>query len=148
MAFAERIKALKNEKGWTNQQLAEKANLPVDTVSKLCSGATQNPNMDTLARLASAFGCTPNDLFGFTSAPAAAPVSPQVDQSKAENADTRFQSNLKAMLDSLVLSHARELEEAKTDKKRWFMLCLLLLVFLLFLLTWDVTHPAMGYIQY
>ena len=60
--LGERIKALKTAKGWTTQQLADAAGLPPDTINKIISGATKNPNFDTLRRLASALDTTVDKL--------------------------------------------------------------------------------------
>lgn len=62
--YREVIKAKKDERGWSNQQLAEAANLPPDTVNKILSGVTRNPNTDTLMRLAQALDCSLGDLVG------------------------------------------------------------------------------------
>ena len=42
------LKELKKETGMTNAQIAELSGIPVSTVNKIFSGATQNPRYSTL----------------------------------------------------------------------------------------------------
>ena len=52
--------------GMDKKTLAEKSNLPYDTVKRIASYKTQNPTIDTLDRLAEALGCTLGDLLANT----------------------------------------------------------------------------------
>ena len=52
--LAKRIKEIKEQNGLTNQELAERANLPVSNVSKLLAGITRYPTIDTVAKIATA----------------------------------------------------------------------------------------------
>ena len=62
MTLAETVKHYQDLKNLTTQEFASQANLPVDTINKIRSGATQNPSMDTLKRMASALGCSIDQL--------------------------------------------------------------------------------------
>ena len=64
--WLDNLKELKKEKGMTTKQLAEKANLPEKTVSRILSGKTANPYIDTLDRLATALGCKIGDILAGT----------------------------------------------------------------------------------
>ena len=46
--WLENLKELKKSKGMSSKQIAEKANLPERTVSRIFSGDTPNPYIDTL----------------------------------------------------------------------------------------------------
>ena len=50
------------KKGGNKHTLAEKANLPYDTVKRVLSGKTPNPTLDTLDRLATALDCSLGDI--------------------------------------------------------------------------------------
>ena len=52
--LAKRIKELKEQNQMTNQELADRSGLPLSNVSKLLSGVTQYPTIDTVAKLATA----------------------------------------------------------------------------------------------
>lgn len=56
--IAEKMAELK----WTRHDLAEKSNLPYDTVKRIVSGKTLNPTIDTLDRIANAMGCSVLDI--------------------------------------------------------------------------------------
>ena len=66
--WLDNLKELKREKNMSVKQLAERANLPEKTVSRILSGHTSNPYIDTLDRLATALGCTIGDILAGTRA--------------------------------------------------------------------------------
>ena len=49
--WLDNLKELKKEKGMSVKQIAEKTNLPERTVSRIFSGDTDNPYVDTLHRI-------------------------------------------------------------------------------------------------
>lgn len=51
-----------NASGLTKQQIAERGNLPYETVKRVVSGKTDNPYLETLDRFAIALGCTLSDI--------------------------------------------------------------------------------------
>lgn len=66
--WLDNLKELKKEKGMTTKQLAERSNLPEKTVTRILSGNTANPYIDTLDRLATALGCSIGDILAGTKA--------------------------------------------------------------------------------
>ena len=66
--WLDNLKELKREKNMTTKQLAEKSGLPEQTVSRILSGHTPNPYIDTLDRFATALGCTIADILVGTKA--------------------------------------------------------------------------------
>lgn len=56
--WLDNLKELKKEKNLSTKQLAERSNLPEKTITRILSGATANPYIDTLDRLATALGCS------------------------------------------------------------------------------------------
>lgn len=60
--FGALVRQLRDERGWTQEQLAREAGITVTSVSNLERGATQLPNAETVERLAAAFGLEPGDL--------------------------------------------------------------------------------------
>ena len=66
--WLENLKRIKQEKNWSTPQLAERANLPEKTVSRILKGNTANPYLDTLDRLAHALDCTIGDILADTGA--------------------------------------------------------------------------------
>ena len=54
--WLDNLKELKKEKGMSVKQIAEKTNLPERTVSRIFSGDTDNPYVDTLHRIVTVLG--------------------------------------------------------------------------------------------
>ena len=54
--WLDNLKELKRNKGMTSKQIAEVTNLPERTVSRIFSGDTDNPYVDTLHRIVSVLG--------------------------------------------------------------------------------------------
>lgn len=136
MTIGEMLKTLQEQSGMTTAELAEKANLPVDTINKIRSGTTRNPNADTISRLAGALGVPAGVLLGEPlPAPSGEPDSAMLGL---------YQAGL------LRQKEAYELTISHLDRngRRWFYVSLALIALFVFVLSWDITHPFMGYIRY
>src|SRR5947209_6132768 len=48
------VKDLRDKKGWTQEELAEKSGLSIRAIQRIEAGETKRPNSDTLQRLATA----------------------------------------------------------------------------------------------
>ena len=59
--FGQRLAALRNERGWTQPQLAEQLGVSVKTITYY-ERAAQNPTAKTLDRIAEVFGIDPSEL--------------------------------------------------------------------------------------
>ena len=105
--FQMKLLFYKKKRGYTNEDIARLADLPVTTVSRIMSGGTKQPTISTLEKLAKAFNCKPDELLGTDEAepyffdPETAEIAEQVKNN----------SDLKLLLDS-----AKDLspEELKT----------------------------------
>src|SRR5437667_10829310 len=56
------IRRLRGKRGWTQERLARQAGITITCLSNLERGATKDPNIETIAGLADAFGVTPSEL--------------------------------------------------------------------------------------
>ncbi len=63
MDVIERIKTLRDERGWSTNQLALEAELTQSTVSTLLTKENSLPSLDTLTHLCDAFGMTLAQFF-------------------------------------------------------------------------------------
>lgn len=61
--WLDNLKELKKKTGMSSKQIAEKTNLPERTVSRIFSGDTDNPYVDTLRRIVAVLGGSLDDLF-------------------------------------------------------------------------------------
>ena len=145
MPISEKVKALQEQKGWTTAELAEEANLPIDTINKIRSGTTRNPSPDTLQRLASAFDVTLDELVNGTAAG---------ETLKAVSGAKVYEIALRAQAET----YEARLAALDKDRTRWRQVALIMLgvcitvlfaivVFLGFIY-WDLSHPASGNIIY
>ena len=64
--WLDRLKEIKKEKGMSSKQIAEATNLPERTVSRIFSGDTDNPYVDTLHRIVSVLGGSLDDILADT----------------------------------------------------------------------------------
>lgn len=63
MDIVERIKELRDARGWSTNQLAMEAELTQSTISTLLTKANALPSLDTLTRLCNAFGISLAQFF-------------------------------------------------------------------------------------
>ena len=64
--WLENLKEFKRMSGMSSKQIAEKANLPERTVSRIFAGETDHPRIDTLGLIVDAIGGTMQDIFADT----------------------------------------------------------------------------------
>lgn len=61
--WLDNLKELKAKAGMSSKQIAEKTNLPERTVSRIFSGETDNPYVDTLRRIVAVLDGSLDDIF-------------------------------------------------------------------------------------
>ena len=62
MRLCERIKALREQHGWTQEKLGDVSKVRIATLSGMESGRNTDPRWSHLVRIARAFGMTVEDL--------------------------------------------------------------------------------------
>ena len=60
--WSDKLKELKKQAGMSIKQIADKTNLPERTVSRIFSGDTDNPYVDTLHRIVTVLGGSLDDI--------------------------------------------------------------------------------------
>lgn len=63
-SFAQKLKDLKNRRGYTANELSEKSGVPLGTLNKLLSGVIEEPKLSTARALAAALGTTLAAILG------------------------------------------------------------------------------------
>ena len=63
MTFIDNINAIRKEKGITTKMMANRADLPIETVQRILDGTTENPRLDTMKRIADALEVELWELF-------------------------------------------------------------------------------------
>ena len=61
--FVENINAIRKEKGITTRMMAERADIPLETIQRILDGTTENPRLDTMKRIADALEVELWELF-------------------------------------------------------------------------------------
>ena len=64
--LAKTLKELRKKAGWSQQKLAEKAGLSYNTITKIEQGAATMPTIQTVVKIADAFGVSVDELLGRT----------------------------------------------------------------------------------
>ena len=62
--LSQRIKRLRDKKGWNQTELADRAAVQQSLLSKIEKGSRPNPTIDIVRKLAQALGCTTDYLIG------------------------------------------------------------------------------------
>lgn len=128
MTFSERAKPLKDKGKITLKQIADACNISESMVSRYLNGVVVPP--EDIAR---------NILEVLQLAADAEPQAAPLPD---------LASFYMSALESQRAAYESSLSDARTDKRRWFIVAIILIVFIMFLLGWDITHPDMGYIRY
>ncbi len=180
----EKLRQLKKESHMTNQQIAEKSNIPESTVARVFSGKTPNPTVTTVISMARAMGSSAADLLNEEacemakgSAAILAESAATTDNSEAaESAETLSVSDEKSAIastpchsasparntqpseditpqeeklyESLLNVYQEEMRKKDVWLKRLFWCLTGVMLFILFLLVFDILHPDWGYVKY
>jgi len=62
--IARKVKELRKKSGWSQQKLAEKAGVSYNTITKIEQGAATMPTIQTVIKIADAFGISLDELVG------------------------------------------------------------------------------------
>ena len=79
--WLDNLKELKKQAGMSVKQIAEKTNLPERTVTRIFSGDTDNPYVDTLHRIVTTLGGSLDDILADTKAVVATESLVEVQES-------------------------------------------------------------------
>lgn len=152
MPIAENLRYWQDLQKLTTAELAEKANVPEATITKIRTRVTKNPNADTLQRLAKALGCSINDLTDFPSVEdnEIRDLLPKKLPSDSEELVALLCSTLRNQR----LANDRSVAELRKDRNSWRKFALTLLgvvvpaiivtMALLLFMYWDLSHPGQG----
>ena len=118
--WLDNLKNLKKEKGMTTKQIAEKTKLPEKTISRIFSGDTDNPYVDTLHRIVTALGGSLDDILADTKVIVAtetlAEVKESADAVEAER-DLALAENISLKNEISALVHEIEMLQKEIQHK-------------------------------
>ncbi len=165
----EKLRELKKKSHMTNQQIAEKSNIPESTVARIFSGKTPNPTMATVISMARAMGGSAADLLNegednsaeknaigenaeiLSASDDKASVTPE----PAGNASPARIALLsddaavhKKMYEDMISLYREELRKKDIWIFRLFWCIAGIILFILFVLVFDILHPTFGFVKY
>ena len=121
-----KLKALKDKKKITNQQLSDLSGVPLGTINRIMAGQTENPNFQTVCDLVKSMEGSLDELAGLT--------PPAQEESQILSRDV-----------------IRVYEETIRNKDKWmyriFICCCVLMLFVMGVMVYDLTNPMVGFFQ-
>lgn len=163
--MTDKLRQLKKESHMTNQQIAEKSNVPESTVARIISGKTPNPTITTVASMARAMGGSAADFFDEEEASFApekgentdAPTVEKTEKSRAANesitcareehpSEEKYYS--RQCHEDIIALYQSAIRKKDAWIKRLFWCFVAIMLFISFVLVFDILHPSLGYITY
>lgn len=117
------LKALKEKKKLTNQEISELSGIPVSTVARILSGQTDNPSFQTVCDLVIAMGGSLDEL-------------------------TEIDISVKTETSANALLYEKTIEDKNKWILRMFIWCSVMTGILFFLVIFDIMNPHWGYVRY
>ncbi len=152
MPIASNLKYWQSLRNMTTAELAAESGVPDATITKIRTGQTKNPNMDTLQRLSKTLQCSINDLTDV----------PSVDEQELRDLLPKAMPGVSEEMIAAFLTALRNqriegnrtVTELRKDRNSWrkfSMVCVGLLVplvvitlVLVLFMYWDLSHPGQG----
>ncbi len=136
------LRELKEKSGMSVQQIARESGVPASTISRILSGQTDSPGIQTIVDLVRAMGGSLDEVLGLK-------VETSIEIPEA----VETPKEIEKVVDYTALIQLYEKSLASKDKliKASLIACGVLMTVLIFVVLyfcWDVTNPTMGLIQY
>ncbi|WNO11423.1 helix-turn-helix transcriptional regulator [Teredinibacter sp. KSP-S5-2] len=116
MSFGENLKRLRREKGWTQAELAEKADLKSSHIPKL-EGKSGDPKLSTIYKLMEALGCSADSLITDSSKMSGSQVIKAMIE-RIEELPEQNKNILLHVIDQYCI--AAGIEKTFSAEKKWF----------------------------
>ena len=180
--MVEKLRQLKEKSHMTNQQIAEKSNIPESTVARIFSGKTPNPTIATAVSMAKAMGGSAADFFNEEDGAIQTADSSEFPKADEETAPDRISRSgvgfsFENRSSNVLSDDVKNVSANDTDqiedgasydkyyediiafyknsikkKDEWIaklFWCLAgMILFLLFVLIFDILHPNLGFVVY
>lgn len=162
----EKLRQLKKKSQMTNQQIAEKSNIPESTVARIFSGKTPNPTVATVVAMARAMGGSPADLMndediieagadaekqddGGDCCPVCDKCSAASEPNSAkESLPPEYSAAHERFYEDIISLYKVEMKKKDVWLARLFWCLAIIVLFILIVLIFDITHPNFGYVKY
>ena len=141
MQYVNRLRAIREEKGITCNEISQISGIPLATVNRIFSGATPNPTIETLAPISLALGVSIDEIAGIE-APAPAPATTPITAAFASYADLLKEK------DDRIKELKEEKERERKEKYKIAIALAAFVGFVLIILTVDILNGHFGYFRY
>lgn len=164
--MVEKLRQLKEKSHMTNQQIAEKSNVPESTVARIFSGKTPNPTITTVISMVRAMGGSVADFLGEEDCSADCPrmkndEADTVCTTEASDFDTESENELPHDIHptesipvgekyywDMIEFYKNMLKKKDEWIARLFWCLTGIMLFILFILIFDILHPNFGFVKY
>ncbi len=139
--YLTKLKELKKAKNLTNAEIAQLANVPLPTVTRIFNGQTPNPTFESFSHIAIALGASLDEIAGLKSpeeTPIASPIVSTLDS----------YSELLKEKDERINELKEEKESLKKEKRLLSVFLICSIGALLSLLIFDVFNGHFGFFLY
>lgn len=141
MPIIQRLQDIRENKGLSYNDISQISGVPIATVTRIFTGATQNPTIETLASISLALGVSLDEIAGIevpVPTPATAPVTAAFDS---------YAILLKEK-DERINDLKEEKEKMRKEKQRFAFALACFIGFVLILLSVDIMNGHFGYFRY
>lgn len=161
----EKLRQLKEKSRMTNQQISERSNIPESTVARIFSGKTPNPTIATVVSMVRAMGGSVADFLtdGESGAEDGADTETSTAVSEGEPADGNVSGDELSARDvhpsddspfnekyyeDIINFYKNSIKKKDEWIARLFWCLISIMVFILFILVFDILHPNFGFVKY
>src|SRR4051812_10057612 len=110
MSLKDRLKELREAKGWTQGQLSTYSGVERPLISKIETGLTKNPGADKLMKLAKALDVSVDSLIDAKREPAEAELDDLVIYLSASKVDAKTLRQIRRIAEGLIAENERDKE--------------------------------------
>ena len=128
MPYTEKLVQMKKASGLTVQQIADQSGVPASTINRMLSGQTEEPTFSNIAKVVKAMNGSLDELIGIP------PKTVTVVETKTVSGDER-----------IIDLYERSIKSKNKWIRNLFIISITLIVFLVGMLVYDVTHPDRGW---
>ena len=140
-----KLTELKALKKMTNQQISDLSKVPLSTVTRIFSGQTENPNIQTIADIVGAMGGSLDELLGIQNQPQQEAPTPKETPVKKE---TSNQAEVIDLYKEIIRSKDETIHSKEKAIKIMGGMLIGVFVIILLVLIIDVLNGGFGFVRY
>lgn len=131
-----KLQELKKKSNMTNQQIADKSNVPVSTVNRILAGQTDNPSFLNVCDMVKAMGGSLDDVAG------------NGERAESSARHTSAVDEVSAVYREMIDRQDKTIENKDKWIKRLFAIAVALTVVFVGIALFDILNGNIGYVRY